>query len=784
MIKYGVLCLAFVCVSCRSMVTEFSLDHKPASLKMLAARSVVKNNVPYQECLAAEMTEYVDLLKNNFNSMDSLLQQSIMRDTEHFEDLLLLLNAKDREFDKKQLSKRLLKTAVLFSNAFATHYLLAHGADPDTKFDKKEIPAVVYAACNPEINTITGHLLEGYTDHLIFKQRHGKALVLATRIGNIALLEKLLQSSFDVSSRTHKGSTWGACALNSAIRSHNQKAVEHLLQAGVDPNEGKIDKFQHYKFPLYEALDCKNFKAVKQLVKYGADVKIGRHFYGGSCLKRLKDTQTADFLLEHGADIEAEDINGCTPLNSAAFSCKSKVIEYLLNKNASVNRQNKNGETALYQAGWKGNMAVIQMLLNAGANPHIKTSQGMVFLTHAAHFGHSELVELILKQSIEETFKDQQELPLLDSLSWVGTKSYECCISLLKNTLLHKNSIPLRKKLDLFDSTNERLITLFSDDIVNVQECIKKGMDINAPIDTGSKLTPLMIALYANAENAIKYLLSQGVSIHKHNDNEISLLSCAIQANSPKSVKLLLAHGADVNEKNASGRTIFLQAVEHGSIEICKILLQCKDLDINARYYDSSPLQIAIKLGNQELVKMILAHEQLSKPISARAFLEAIRRGDLDLVKKMVTHADIECCETFGKNNTPLISAVYNDESEIIKFLLDQKASQTAKNMFGMTAFLAAVDCNNEKAIELLLHDDPTQINVQANGGYTALMFATFHHYKNLIKLLLEHNADPFIKDKNGRTPLMHAYLRGNHEIIQMLKDGMKNYRRENKNLK
>lgn len=61
-------------------------------------------------------------------------------------------------------------------------------------------------------------------------------------------------------------------------------------------------------------------------------------------------------------------------------------------------------------------------------------------------------------------------------------------------------------------------------------------------------------------------------------------------------------------------------------------------------------------------------------------------------------------------------------------------------------------------------------IDTQEGNGWTALHSAARQGHIDIINMLLEHGANPAIKDKNGRTPLDHAILAKQAKVIAILK--------------
>ncbi len=111
---------------------------------------------------------------------------------------------------------------------------------------------------------------------------------------------------------------------------------------------------------------------VQEVLAEGADINfrgdIGTALHGA--VRFNIDPNVAQFLLSEGANVNAQNSKGDTPLHLSVFSHNSfKMTQLLLDAGASVNVLNKDGESPLHKAlMFEVDVSIITMLVEAGAD--------------------------------------------------------------------------------------------------------------------------------------------------------------------------------------------------------------------------------------------------------------------------------------------------------------------------------------------------------------------------------------------------------------------------------
>jgi ankyrin repeat protein len=126
-------------------------------------------------------------------------------------------------------------------------------------------------------------------------------------------------------------------------------------------------------------------------------------------------------LLKEGADVNAHDQKGLTPLMAVSFAGNAEMAKVLLERGARVNDQSIDGKTALHYAAEHSHAAdVISVLLKAGADLNVKSNAtsgylpGATPLIIAASVGNASAVELLLKAGADSNALTLSRMTALD----------------------------------------------------------------------------------------------------------------------------------------------------------------------------------------------------------------------------------------------------------------------------------------------------------------------------------------------------------------------------------
>jgi len=148
---------------------------------------------------------------------------------------------------------------------------------------------------------------------------------------------------------------------------------------------------------LHQAAAKGDLKKVRKLVEEGADVNA-RDNIGYTPLHYAASyghLDVARLLLEEGADVNARDNAGWTPLHWAAAYGHVDVARLLVERGADVNARDNIGYTPLHYAASYGHLDVARLLIESGADINARDDRGRTPLDLAKELGREEVVKLL-----------------------------------------------------------------------------------------------------------------------------------------------------------------------------------------------------------------------------------------------------------------------------------------------------------------------------------------------------------------------------------------------------
>ena len=220
-------------------------------------------------------------------------------------------------------------------------------------------------------------------------------LILAADMGDLNVVDLLLNRGADVNAKTEEGAT----PLMYACQNGFPDVVDTLIRKGADVNTAPYNGMT----ALISVSKTGDYEIASILVHAGASVDTTDE-NGLSALMYASAYNFPDIVelcLENGADINQKDWLGNNPLIMAAYYGSFESAKLLLKKGADVNSSDNAGFTPLHIACQQGDYDLAWLLLNKGANVN-KLNNGRISpMVIAVQKGNQDIIDLLLEYNAD-----------------------------------------------------------------------------------------------------------------------------------------------------------------------------------------------------------------------------------------------------------------------------------------------------------------------------------------------------------------------------------------------
>ncbi|XP_034937894.1 ankyrin-1-like [Chelonus insularis] len=294
--------------------------------------------------------------------------------------------------------------------------------------------------------------------------------------------------------------------------------------------------------------------------------------------------------------------------------------------------------------------------------------------------------------------------------------------------------------------------------------------------------TPLFEACRTGNILAVKFLLENHDNpnaTNQHGETALHLICSRKSATTLQIIQLLLKHNADINAVNNIGWSPLFVACISDNIAAVKSLLE-NHANPNLTDQDGETPLHRLCLSKFEkkltIMQLLLKHNADINAVNnigwSSLFVACISENIAAVESLLENHANPNVRDREGQT---VLHFICSSESEttlqIIQLLLKHNADIEAVDAKGWTPLSDACYNGNDKTVKFLLekHANP---NVRDREGQTALhsiCSSKSNSTRQIIQLLLKHNADIEAVDAKGWTPLFEACRTGNIEAAKVL---------------
>ncbi|XP_052826291.1 transient receptor potential cation channel subfamily A member 1 [Octopus bimaculoides] len=434
------------------------------------------------------------------------------------------------------------------------------------------------------------------------------------------------------------------------------------------------------------------------------------------------------FSLANGAEIDAEDNKGCTPLHVAIMNrfpqCVNILLKYGCNphiynlqeqnaihlaceldfddvllvllkyKSIDVNAWNKNGNTPLHCTAAKDSYKCAKILLENGSQLCQTCEIGFYPIHTAALSGSAKTLSVFLQYVSAQgkdlnkvlTYADKDNnVPLHSAVRSGFLEVVKVCLE--AGSRIDTKQDDLYNPLHLASAQgNLDMVTLMSE---LQEESFMKALRQKDILE----MTPLHRATLFNHGHIIEFLISKGADLEIGDIYQRTPLLLAASKGSHESGKLLCKAGANPLAKDINCRNVLHLAIKGGATQYIRLINYIFILIRYGRYRSCCKLLDSLQGKN-------ILNETDGKGMSAMHI--AAENGHVKILDLLITRGAVVSKD--NRNNSPLHHAAANGYTQSITLLLNVHCYlMNATNADGETALHLSAKNGHTSAVCLLL---------------------------------------------------------------------------------
>ena len=524
----------------------------------------------------------------------------------------------------------------------------------------------------------------------------------------------------------------GAC-------SHKQIQTLQLLSTKLDDKSLIMFITQAYQAKHYDCMDVFVQSAQNRSVRLLCpEILMAETCKYPQCLSLTK------YLIANGHNLNEGDGE---PIRMAVKFTNIAAVQCLLASNAKTDMADKKGYTPLLHACNNKSLEIVNELLEWGADVNFSGEETP--LTMACKGGSMALVNRLLSN---------KPTPDLNKPNNQGLTPFEVAVDnnnpVVAIALLGNGASPVFKHMSF-----QKLCQIGSIDLVNtfLQSCTTSQTTYSSSLDILVKYG------YMKLVNVIL----ENTKVTKISETLVHALKTACTVGTLDIVKILIQYDEGKFWQSVNDPVYLRLALEHQHTGIVVFLIDhgCDLL------FENIPWEAVIR--SKEILALLMKHN-IPQTCLNQALMSACRSDDkyadfaVRLLLDREKSADVNHCEP--DHVTPLLIACLKSSVSLVKLLLNKGASPDHCDVYNNTPLFIAVNLENKELAYLLICDGKANLNFPCMSfEKNPLWEACIKGHLDIALLLLEHGANPDLRDEEGQYLLFKAHSNGLHEIVRLM---------------
>lgn len=578
------------------------------------------------------------------------------------------------------------------------------------------------------------------------------------------------------------------------IKNNDTQGAISAIYMGADIHKTDKNGWTPLELAIWEG----QLEVVKNLLKAGANININIDSWGPLYLAAREEKETIfRYLLRSGADFNKKDwVIRSTIFEYATILRDKDLMRILLDKGDFQFNKNALEQTLfgfIFGQELKLNgLSRIEFLFQIGVDPNCHIESDKPLIIYACEKNNLDLIKILIKYKANLNCIYNGHTPLTIAVNTNNLKLVRLLVENEANIFYYKDNVKsafeiaqekrfdeiLKLFVEQVTSWHTRLVRAFGDS--NGNDFVKYYLK-SKDYYTFYNFNLLDIAFSRRSDKLTILIFKADPDLFKSNNdfvrlfdefkqnNPDSLIHKAIKEGNAQKVRILLSFNERIDQKDSEENTPLELAIKNNNLEIVKILVLAK-VNLNFDNSNSGPVYLAAQLENKAIFKYLLENGARFDTKNWEVCYEIIKFGSKFLNKNLL----VFILKNIDKNLNlkvlyKLICDLINETNlDLVNFILDIILDPILEKNLEEPFLLYATKNNNINLVKIICNNLAKKA-FKNSVTEKPLILACEKGYKEIAESILNINPGLNIKNEDYDPLIIIASANGYKEIVELL---------------